>query len=56
MFDEEIFCFDVFSAFGARDMTIFGKRKSAHVVLVDDVSVDFITVGLEEMTSPKNIT
>ena len=36
MFDEEVFCFDVFSPFGAGDAAVLFKRERAHVVLVDD--------------------
>jgi hypothetical protein len=37
MFDEEVFCFDVFSPFGAGDTAVLLKRERAHVVLVDDI-------------------
>jgi hypothetical protein len=38
MLNEEIFCLDVFCSFGARNMTIFLRGKSAHVVLENNIS------------------
>ena len=55
MLDEEIVGFDVFCSFGARNVAIFLKRKSAHVVLVNNVGLNIITLGLEELTRPKNV-
>jgi hypothetical protein len=52
MFDEEVFCFDVFSPFGARDAAILFKRERAHVVLVDDIIRDCVTLSLKEMACP----
>ena len=52
MFDEEVFCFDVFSSFGAGDAAILFKRERAHVVLVDDIIQDNVTLGFKEMASP----
>ncbi len=52
MFDEKIFCFDVFSPFGAGDVAILLKRERAHVVLVDDIIRDCVTLGFKEMVCP----
>ena len=43
MLDEEIFGFDVFCSFGARNTAIYLKRKSAHVVLVNNVGGDCVS-------------
>ena len=56
MFDEEVFCFDVFRLFGAGDAAIPCKRESAHVVLVDDIIRDCVTLGFKEMACPKDVT
>ena len=35
--DEKIFHFDVLGLLGTRDIAIFGKRQSTHIVLIDNV-------------------
>ncbi len=52
MFDEEVFHFDVFSPFGAGDAAVLFKRERAHVVLVDDIIRDCVTLGFKEMACP----
>ena len=56
MTNEKVFCLDVFGAFRTGDISVFSQGKSAHIVLIDDVGFDFVTLGFEELTSPKNIT
>ena len=52
MFDEEVFRLDVFSLFGAGDVAVLFKRERAHVVLVDDIIRDCVTLGFKEMVCP----
>ncbi len=52
MFDEEVFHFDVFSPFGAGDATVLFKRERAHVVLVDDIFQDCVTLSFKKMACP----
>jgi hypothetical protein len=52
MFDEEVFCFDVFSSFGAGDATILFEGESAHIVLIYDIIQNCVTLGFEEMACP----
>ena len=52
MLDEEIFGFDVFCSFGARNTAIYLKRKSAHVVLVNNVGRDCVSLCFKEMSGP----
>ena len=52
MFDKEAFHVDVFSSFGAGDAAVLCKRESAHVVLVDDIIRDCVTLGFKEMACP----
>ena len=54
--NKEIFCLNMLCPFGAGNVAIFSQGKGAHVVLIYDVCVDFVTLGFEELTSPKNIT
>ena len=36
--DKEIFCLDVFGTLGTGDISVFGKRKGTHVILIYDVA------------------
>lgn len=47
MFDEEVFCFDVFSSFGAGDATILFEGESAHIVLIYDIIQKLCNPGLQ---------
>ena len=48
MTNEEVFCFDMFGPFRT-------QRKSAHIVLVDDIGLDFVALGFEELSRPEDI-
>jgi hypothetical protein len=52
MTDEKILGFDMFSTFGAGDVSILGEGKCAHVVLIHYIGVNVITLGLEELSGP----
>jgi hypothetical protein len=52
MTNEEVFGFDVLGAFRTGDIAVFSQGKSAHIVLINDVGFDFVTLGFKEMTSP----
>ena len=54
--DKELFGFDVFRMLGAGNIAVFGQGKGAHIVLVDDVGLDFVSLGFKELSSPENIT
>jgi hypothetical protein len=56
MTNEKVFCLDVFGAFRTGDISVFSQGKSAHIVLIDDVGFDFVTLGFEKMTCPEDIT
>ena len=53
--NEEVFCFDVFGSFRTGDISVFGQGKSTHIVLIDDVGVDFVALGFKELTRPEDI-
>ncbi len=56
MTNEEVFCFDMFGPFRTGDIAILRQRKSAHIVLVDNIGLDFVAlVGFEELSRPENI-
>ncbi len=40
--DEKMLRLDVFGVFGAGNITIFGKGKSAHVVVIDCELVEIV--------------
>ena len=44
MTNEEVFCFDMFGPFRTGDIAILRQRKSAHIVLVDDIGLDFVAL------------
>jgi hypothetical protein len=54
MTNEEVFCFDMFGPFRTGDITILCQRKSAHIVLVDDICLDFVALGFEELSRPED--
>jgi hypothetical protein len=54
--DIKILGFDVFGTFRAGDITIFGKGESTHVVLINNISCDRISLRFKEMACPQNIT
>ncbi len=45
----------MFGTFQAGDITIFGKGKSTHVVLINNISCDSISLRFKEMACPQNI-
>jgi len=56
MKNKEVFGFNMFGPFRTGDIAIFCQRKSAHIVLIDDVGIDFVALGFEELSRPENIT
>ena len=55
MTNKEVFCFDMFGPFRTGDIAILCQRKSAHIVLVDDIVLDFAALGFEELSRPEDI-
>jgi len=55
MTNEEVFGFNMFGPFRTGDIAIFRQRKSAHIVLIDDVGVDFVALGFKELSRPEDI-
>jgi hypothetical protein len=56
MTNEEVFCYDMFlGPFRTGDIAILRQRKSAHIVLVDDIGLDFVALGFEELSFPEDI-
>ena len=55
MTNKEVFCFDMFGPFRTGDIAILCQRKSAHIVLVDDIVLDFVALGFEELSRPEDI-
>ena len=45
----------MFGPFRTGDMAIFRQWKSAHIVLIDDVGIDFVALGFEELSRPEDI-
>ncbi len=41
--------------FGTRHITILGQGEGAHIVLVNNVGLNIITLGLKELMRPKNV-
>ena len=54
MANKEVLGLDVFRSFGTRYVTIFGKGKRTHVVLIDNVGFD--VVSFKELACPKHVT
>ncbi len=55
MADEEVLGFYVLGPFRAGDITIFREGKGAHIILINDVGIDLISLSLEELAKPLNI-
>ena len=55
MTNEEVFCLDMFGSFRTGDIAILCQRKSAHIVLVDNIGLDFLALGFEELSHPEVI-
>ena len=55
MTNKEVFGFNMFGPFRTGDIAIFCQRKSAHIVLIDDVGIDFVALGFEELSRPEDI-
>ena len=55
MTNKEIFGFDVFAALRAGDVSILCQGKGTHVVLINNIGVDFVALCFKKLTSPKNI-
>jgi hypothetical protein len=53
--NEEIFCLDVLSLFGAQNVVILSQGKCAHVVLKNDVIGDSVTLCFEKIPCPEDI-
>ena len=56
MSNEEVFGFNMFGPLRAGNIAIFCQRKCTHIVLIDDVSFDFVSLSFKELTSPEDIT
>ena len=56
MTNEEVFGFNMFGPLRAGNIAIFCQRKCTHIVLIDDVSFDFVSLSFKELTSPEDIT
>jgi len=56
MTNEEVFGFNMFGPFRTGDISIVCQRKSTHIVLIDDIGVNFIALGFKELTRPEDIT
>ena len=50
--NEEIFGLDMFGSFGTGDVTVFGKGKSAHIVLKDNIGGNSIPLSFHEVACP----
>ena len=50
--DKVILSLNVFSAIRTRDVTIFFKRESTHIILVDNIFLDVVPLTLEEVAHP----
>ncbi len=50
MSNEEVF------GLRAGNIAILHQRKCTHIVLIDDVSFDFVSLSFKELTSPEDIT
>ena len=53
--DKEIFCLDMFGTFGAGDISVFGKRKGTHVILIYYVAGYGVSLSFKEVTSPQYV-
>ena len=55
MTNKEILGLDVFGALRAGDIAILCQGKGTHVILINDIGVDFVALCFKKLTSPKNI-
>ena len=53
--NEEVFRFDMFGPFRTGDITIFRQRTSAHIVLIDNIGLDFVALCFKELSRPEDI-
>ena len=53
--NKEIFGLDVFGTLGAGDISVFGKRKGTHVILIYDVAGYGISLSFKEVSSPQDV-
>ena len=56
MTNEEVFGFNIFGPLRAGNIAILRQRKCTHIVLIADVSFDFVSLSFKELTSPEDIT
>ncbi len=56
MLNEEVFGFNMFGPLRAGNIAILCQRKCNHIVLIYDVSFDFVSLSFKELTSPEDIT
>jgi hypothetical protein len=56
MVNKGVFCLDMFNAFGAQNVAIFSQGKCAHVVLKNNVIGNIVTLCLEEIPCPEDVT
>jgi hypothetical protein len=55
MTNKEILGLDVFGALRARDIAILRQGKGTHIILINDICVDFVSLRFKKLTSPENI-
>ncbi len=55
MANEKVLCLDVFGAFGTRYISIFCQQEGTHVVLIDNIASDFITLCFKKLTGPYDV-
>ena len=52
---EEFCSLNVFCKFGTRHINILGQGEGAHIVLVNNFGLNFVSLGLKELMCPKNV-
>jgi hypothetical protein len=55
MTNKEILGLDVFGALRAQDIAIFRQGKGTHIILINDICFDFVSLRFKKLTSPENI-
>ncbi len=55
MANQEIFCLDVLSLFGAQNIAVLSQGKCAHIVLKKNVIGDNVILCFEKMPHPQNV-
>ncbi len=55
VFDKEEFGMDVFCATCTGGASIFAEGQSTHVVLINDVGFDGVTLGFDEIACPYDV-